>query len=59
MASQGSLGFTIAELLMMERIHDKLTSIGVAHLTSTKQCDIRSFLLLSVRPFIDLNEALE
>jgi hypothetical protein len=43
---------------MMERICDKLTSIGIAHFTSTKQCDIRSFLLPSVRPFIDLNEAL-
>jgi hypothetical protein len=44
---------------MMERIYDKLTSIGVAHLTSTKQCDNRSFLLPSVRSFINLNEALE
>jgi hypothetical protein len=43
----------------MERIYDKLISIGIAHLTSTKQCDIRSFLLPSVSPFIDLNEALE
>jgi hypothetical protein len=59
MASQGSQGFTIEQLLMMERICDKLTSIGVAHLTSTKKCDIRSFLMPSVRPFIDLNEALE
>jgi hypothetical protein len=42
---------------MMERICDKLTSIGVAHLTATKQCDIRSFLLPSVRPFFDHNEA--
>jgi hypothetical protein len=45
-------GFTIAEFLMIERICDKLTSIRVAHLTSIKQCDIRSFLLPSVRPFI-------
>jgi hypothetical protein len=44
---------------MMESICDKFSSIGVAHLTSTKQCGIRSFLLPSVRPFIDLNEALE
>jgi hypothetical protein len=43
----------------MERICDKLTNIGIAHLTSTKQCDIRSFLLPSVRPLIDLDEALE
>jgi hypothetical protein len=40
----------------MERICDKLTSIEVAHLTFIKQCDIRSFLLPNVRPFIDLNE---
>jgi hypothetical protein len=44
MASQGSHGFIIVEL-MMERTCDKLTKIAVAHLTSTKQCDIRSFLL--------------
>jgi hypothetical protein len=44
---------------MMERIYDKLTSIGVAHLTSTKQCNIRYFLSPNVRPFIDFNEALE
>jgi hypothetical protein len=44
---------------MMEKICDKLTKIGVVHLTSTKQCDIRSFLLVSVRPLIGLNEALE
>jgi hypothetical protein len=36
MASQGSQGFTIAKLLMMERICEKLTSIGVVHLASTK-----------------------
>jgi hypothetical protein len=59
MASHGSQGFTTTELLIMERICDKLTSIGINHLTSTKQCDIRSFLLPSVRPLIDLNEALE
>jgi hypothetical protein len=56
MASHGSQGFTTTELLMMERICDKLISIGIAHLTSTKQCDIRSFLLSSVRP---INEALK
>jgi hypothetical protein len=43
----------------MEKICDKLISIGIAPLTSTKQYDIRSFLLPSMRPFIDLNEALE
>jgi hypothetical protein len=59
MASHGSQGFTTRELLIMERICVKLTSIGVAHLTSTKQCDIRSFLLPSMRSFIDLSEALE
>jgi hypothetical protein len=44
MASHDSQGFITTKLLMMERICDKLTSIGVAHFTSTKQCDIRSFL---------------
>jgi hypothetical protein len=44
---------------MMERICDKLTRIGVAHLTSTKQCAIRNYLLLGLRPLIDFNEALE
>jgi hypothetical protein len=59
MASHGSQGFTTIELLMMETICDKLTSVGVAHLTSTRKCDIMSFLLPSVKSFIDLNEALE
>jgi hypothetical protein len=57
MTSHGSQGFTTAELLTMKRIYNKLTPIGVAHLTSIKQCDVRSFLLPNVRPFIDLNEA--
>jgi hypothetical protein len=54
-ASQGSQGFTTIELLMMERIYDKLAGIGIAHLTPTKQCNIMSFLLPSEN---DLNEAL-
>ena len=39
MASQGSQIFNTMELLEMEKIHDKLMRIGVAHLTSmsTKQ----------------------
>jgi hypothetical protein len=45
-------------LLMMERICDKLTNIGIAHLASTKQCAIMNFLLFGVRPLIDFNEAL-
>jgi hypothetical protein len=57
MASHDSQGFTIVELVMMERICDKLTSIGIAHLTSIKQCDIRSCLLPNVKPFIYLNKA--
>jgi hypothetical protein len=44
---------------MMERICDELTKIGVAHLTSSKQYDIRRYSLPNVRPLIDLNEALE
>jgi hypothetical protein len=46
MASQGSHIFNTQELLGMEKIHDKLIRIGVRHLTSLKQCDIRSFLPL-------------
>ena len=48
MPSQGSQIFNAMELLGMEKIHDKLIRIGVAHVTSmsTKQCDIRSFLSL-------------
>jgi hypothetical protein len=59
MASQGSQGFTTTKLLMMERICNKLTKIGVVHMTSTKQCDVRSFLLPNVRPLIGLNKVLE
>ena len=51
MASQGSKLFSTGELIAMERIHDKLIKVGVAHLTSTptKQCDIRGFLVSSER----------
>ena len=35
MASQGSQIFSTRELLGMEKIHEKLIRIGVAHLTST------------------------
>jgi hypothetical protein len=61
MASQGSQGFIATKLLMMERFYDKLTKIGIVHLTSTKHYhnDIRSFLMRSVRPLIGLNEILE
>ena len=57
MASQGSQIFNTLELLGMEKIHDKLIRIGVAHLTSTKQCDIRSFVS-SERSLYDLNDIL-
>ena len=42
MSSQGSQTFNTMELLKMDKIHDKLTRIGVAHFTSmsTRQCDI-------------------
>jgi 3,4-dihydroxy-2-butanone 4-phosphate synthase len=46
MESQGSQGFITTKLLMMERICNKFTKIGIVHLTSTKQCDIRSFFCL-------------
>ena len=60
MASQGSQIFNTMELLGMEKIHDKLIRIGVAHLTSmsTKQCDIRSFFVSSERSLPDLNGTL-
>ena len=58
MASQGSQIFNTMELLGMEKIHDKLIRIGVAHLTSTKQCDIRSFFVSSERSLPDLNDTL-
>ena len=35
MTSQGSQIFSTWELLGIEKIHDKLIRIGVAHLTST------------------------
>ena len=58
MASQGSQIFNTRELLGMEEIHDKLIWIGVAHLTSTKQCYIRSFFVSSERSLLDLNDTL-
>ena len=59
-SSQGSQIFNTMELLGMEKIHDKLTIIGVAHLTSTstRQCDIRSFFVCSERYLLDLNDTL-
>ena len=42
----------------MEKIHDKLIRIGVAHSTSTKQCDIRIFFVSSGRSLLDLNDTL-
>ena len=58
MASQGSQNFNTIELLGMEKIHDKLIRIGVAHLTSTstKQCDIWSFFVSSERSLPNLND---
>ena len=60
MASQGSKMFGTEELLAMERIHDKLIKVGVAHLTSTptKQCDIKGFLVSSERSLFEFNETL-
>ena len=49
-ASQGSQSFIIGKLLIMKKICYKLTRIGVAYWTSTKQCDIMSFFLPSIRP---------
>ena len=50
--------FNTMELLGMEKIHDKLIRIGVAHLTSTKQYAIRSFFVSSERSLPDLNDTL-
>jgi len=58
MASQGSQIFNTLKLLGLEKSHDKLIRIGVAHLTSTKQCDIRSFFVSSERSLPDLNDTL-
>jgi len=58
MASQVSQIFNTQELLGMEKIHDKLIRIGVGHLTSLKQCDIRSFFVSSERSLPDLNDTL-
>jgi hypothetical protein len=58
MASQGSQIFNTQELLGMEKIHDKLIRIGVGHLTSLQQCDIRSFFVSSERSLPDLNDTL-
>jgi hypothetical protein len=58
MASQGSHIFNTQELLGMEKIHDKLIRIGVGHLTSLKQCDIRSFFVSSERSLPNLNDTL-
>ena len=60
MASQSSQNFNTMELLGLEKIHDKLIRIGVAHLTSmsAKQCDIRSFFVSSERSLPDLNDTL-
>jgi hypothetical protein len=58
MASQGSQIFNTQELLGMEKIHDKFIRIGVGHLTSLKQCDIRSFFVSSERSLPDLNDTL-
>ena len=51
MVSKGSQFVNTMEFLKMEKIHDKLIRIGVAHFTSlsTKQCDIRSFFVSSER----------
>ena len=57
-SSQGSQIFNTMELLGMEKIHDKLIRIGVAHLTSTKQYAIRSFFVSSERSLPDLNDTL-
>jgi hypothetical protein len=58
MARQGSQIFNTQELLGMEKIHDKLIRIGVGHLTSLKQCDIRSFFVSNERSLPDLNVTL-
>jgi hypothetical protein len=58
MASQDSKNSNTQELLGMEKINDKLIRIGVGHLTSLKQRDIRSFFVSSERSLPDLNDTL-
>ena len=62
MASQGEgpqISDTL-ELLRMDKIHNKLVRISIAHLTSlsTKQCDIKSSFVSSVRSLSDPNDTL-
>ena len=45
MVGEGSSSFTCSELLQMERICDKLSKMCLAHVTTTKQSDIESFVL--------------
>lgn len=58
LASQGSQIFNTQELLGMEKIHDKLITIGVGHLTSLKECDIRNFFVLGESSLPDLYKIL-
>ena len=59
-SSQGSQNLNVVELVGMEKIHDKLIGIDVAHLTSmsTKQCDLRSFFVSSEGSLPDFNDTL-
>lgn len=58
MASHGCQIFNTQELLVMEKIHDKFIRIGVVHLTSLKQYDIRIFFVSSEISLPDLNDTL-
>ena len=56
MASQGSQIGNTLKWSGLKKSHDRLTRIGVTHLTSTKQCDIRSFFVSPERSLPDLND---
>ena len=58
MSRQGSQIFNTLKLSGREISYDKLARIGVAHSTSTKQCDFGSFSVSSERSFPDLNDTL-
>ena len=58
MASQGYQIFCIYGLLEMGEAHENIVGIGVKHLTTTTQSDIRTFFVSSVTSFHGLHGTL-
>ena len=58
MASQGYQIFSIYGLLEMGEAHENIVGIGVKHLTTTTQSDIRTFFVSSVTSFHGLHGTL-